>query len=29
VITPLVKTRAPSISPFQDDIFNPFDEVQG
>lgn len=29
VITPLVKTRAPSISPFREDIFDPFDDVQG
>ncbi|RMH01799.1 MAG: hypothetical protein D6702_10420 [Planctomycetota bacterium] len=29
VITPLVKTRAPSISPFQEDIFDPFSEVEG
>jgi len=29
VITPLVKTRAPSISPFQEDIFDPFEDVEG
>ncbi len=29
VITPLVKTRAPSISPFSQDIFDPFDEIEG